>query len=242
MFFYNFKTYAVYEFLFLGVIVFLAFRALRFLMPLLVKRKELRRQLYRYLPVSELLVWLVFIIWSVQFFLRRNQLFAIALLCFLAILIFWLSRFLLKDFLAGVVFKTTAHFSVYDTIRFNDTVGKITRFNQRSLEIETSEGNILFIPYSELIHRTNIKTEPAETISRFSFRLKTFKHKELAAQKTALKRALLHLPWISVKKEPQIVLVAETDNHFEFDITVFAPERKYYFLIENTLKKQFEAA
>ena len=146
---------------------------------------------------------------------------------------------MLRDLVAGVIFKLSDHFSINDTLKVKKYSGKIVSFGRSSLELETENGKSIYIPYSKVLNAVNIKTDPAEKISRYNFKLETIKDCALKEKTEQIKQAIMVLPWSSIKKSPLIKPIDETENSFLFEITIFSLEKEYFHKIENNIKEQF---
>ncbi len=236
----EFSNIAVYKFIFIGLILFFVFRLLKFFIPFFFKRKENRKIFYKYLPLIELLAWILYLTWAIQFFTKNNQLFAIGLFVILTVTAIWSSWFILKDYISGIVFKTSGKFSLYETIKINDFSGEIISFKPRTLELETENGKSLFIPYSKLLKEIITKADKAEMISSHSFTVNVKKKDTLNSLTERIRKEILFLPWSSIKKEPQIKPISEDNLHYVFRVTVYSLEKKYFYQIESRVKEQFE--
>ena len=235
----DFSNWAVFKFLIAGVFLWLLLRLLKYLMPFVIKRKENKRYVRRYLPSFELLLWFVFVIISIDLFLKTGNIVGYGLLILVFLFIIWFTFFVLKDLMSGVIFKLTDHFSKDDTLKVSKYSGKIVNFGRSSLELETENGKSIYIPYSKIIGAVNIKTDPAEKISRYNFKLETKKDISLREKTELIKQAIMVLPWSSIKKSPIIKPVGETENSYIFEITIFSLEKEYFHKIENNIKEQF---
>lgn len=235
----EFSGLAIYTYLFIGIVLLLFFRVLNFFIPVITTRKEYKDKLNKYLPFIELCAWLLFFVYGVQFFLKTNMLYALALFIILLVHIGWLSWFALKDIIAGIVFKTKGRFSINETIKVREHSGKIVKFGFLEVEIETETGETIHLPYSMVIGEVLIKSNPAEMIISHTFRLETTKSKPLIKIIDEVRITILHLPWISFKKDPQVKPVGEDKDSYTLEITVYTPEKEYFFKIENYLKEQF---
>ena len=49
------------------------------------------------------------------------------------------------------------------------------------------------------------------------------------------------LPWASMKQEPEIKPMSETNNTYVLEITVFAYNKDMYFKIEKFIKEKFSS-
>lgn len=235
----DFSNWAVYKFLLSGIALWGALRLFKYFIPFIMKRKESKRFLRRYLPAGELFLWIIFILFSIDTFLNRNEIIGYSLYVLMFLFVVWFVFFVLRNIIAGTVFKLSDHFSLYDTLKVGKYSGRIVNFGKSSLELETENGKSIYIPYAKILNRVNIKTDPAEKISRYNFKLKTKKDIALREKTENIKQAIMVLPWSSIKKVPLINPIDEDENSFTFDITIYSLEKEYFHKIENNIKEQF---
>lgn len=235
----DFSNWAIFKFLIVGVLLWLLLRLLKHLSPFLIKRKENKKYISRYMPSFELFLWFIFIVISIDIFLKKGNLVGYGLFFIVFLFIIWFAFFVLKDLVSGAIFKLTNHFSINDTLKVGKYSGKIVNFGRSSLELETENGKSIYIPYSKILNKVNIKTDPAEKISRYNFKLETNKDISLKAKTEKIKQAVMVLPWSSIKKSPLIKPIEESEKSFVFEIAVFSLEKEYFHKIENNIKKQF---
>ena len=240
MFNWELSNRAVFIFLLLGLAVFFTFRVLKFLSPKLLKRKRYQQLFNNLLPIIELFTWVLFFIWAVEFFMTRHFLLAFVVFILLMLTVYWLFRFAIKDFVAGIVFKSGGNFNLNENVEIGNFTGKITKFGLRSLILETEKGKTICLPYSLVLQQVSIKSHLAETIASHTFRLKTAKKHSLDKTVDEIRTSIFNLPWSSIKKSPQVKLISEDDKFFYFDITVYSVEQEYFYKIENQLKERFD--
>ncbi|MCD4745382.1 MAG: mechanosensitive ion channel [Bacteroidales bacterium] len=237
---FEFSGFAVYSFLFIAIVIFFLFRLLNTFIPIILKRKEYKRQISKYLPVVEIFIWFIYIIWAVQFFWNNNQLYAIGLSLILFILILWIFWFALRDYIAGAIFKTSKSFSINEFIKINDYKGKIISLRNRSLVLETETGERIFIPYNYVLGQIIIKSHPSEMILSHTFKINISIFLPINETIDKIKAAILNLPWSSVKEEPQIKAVTQDNTCYTLEIIVYSYEKKYFFEMENFIKDKFD--
>jgi hypothetical protein len=236
---FEFSNFAIVEFLFYAVILFFFLRIIKIVVPVLLERKNYRKNLGKHYPLIELFAWFLFFAWAIRHFLENNRLYAFGLFIALVVIIFlvlWFS----KDFIAGIIFKVNERFSVNEWVKISDYSGKIVDLGRRTIEIELETGESVFIPYTIAMKEILIKSNPAEMIISHTFSQKTSKKFSLLETIDKIKIAILSLPWSSLKKEPTIKPVAEDKSSFTFEITIYSPEKKYFHKIENSLKDEFK--
>ncbi len=235
----EFSNFAIYKFLFYAVLLYAVLRGLKFALPLIF-HKRYKKTAQKYFPFAELSIWLVFIAWSLHFFAKKNIAVGIGLFIVLLVIALWASFYYLKDYLAGIVFRTGNDISVNEYIEVNGTAGKITAMKNRLLTLENEQGTVVQFPYSKLVGAEIKKEEHAETISGHTFQLNIPKNKPLIETIGELKNAAINLPWASLKKNPQIKPLQQDEQFYLIELTIFSLEKKFFYNIENNLRKTFE--
>lgn len=227
------------SFIALSLLLTLIFRLLRYILPLINHNKTFLERMHKTLPVVEVISWFVFLSWFVFRFAEIMQVYALIILTILFFLLFWISRYLLKEVIAGVIFRSTGNYKIGDQLVLEEQGGTIRRFKLNLVEIENSEGEIVCIPYSYLAGHITIKRERDEQTSAYTFVLETSINS--TAEKIAgdIKSFILSLPWSSVRKMPVVLLLEENETRFLFEITVYPVEKSMAKKIELEVRKKF---
>lgn len=237
---FNFSGLAVYTFLFAGVALFFVMRVVYKLTPHLFNQRKLNKRIERILTVAELFIWIIFFSWALEYFLKKNQIYALGVLIVLLFIVFWIARFAIKDLLAGVVFRASGRYSLNDAIKSGNYTGKITKFRYHTLQIETDNGNTVYIPYSQVLMEVSIKSDNAELLSSHTFYLNVANQKDINKLIAEIKNAIVYLPWSSIKKNPIILPIEESNEICKLKITVFSFDRNFFYKIEQFLIQKFE--
>jgi len=235
----DFSNRAVYTVILLAVCLFFIFRLLTWLLPLLVLRKDKRKQAWRYTSLIELIAWILFLIWSVNFLTSGSPVYAIGLFVILFFFTFYTIWIALKDFIAGAFFKTIHHFNANEALKIGDYSGKIIKFTPSAIILETESGESIFLPYSYLLGKVVIKSNPAETILSHTFKMEIPATESLSSTITHINKTILNMPWSSLKKVPQIKSLMETNNGHILEVTIFSIERAYFLEMENLIKSEY---
>lgn len=236
---FQFSNIALYTFLLLAIGLFLMFRLLNWLLPILFFRKGKRKHAWRYISIIEVFVWIGFLIWSVNYLSDNNQLYAFGLFLLLFGFVFWAAWIGLRDYVAGAIFKTNHDLRQNDTVRIGDFSGKIVKFAANKLVLETGSGEIIYLPYGNLFGKAIIKSHPAETILNYTFRFEVPKGSNILEITEKVYADIINLPWSSLKKEPQVKPLTETATGFEMEATVFSMEKEYFSEIEKVIKQRY---
>ncbi len=229
------------KFVLFGVLIFVCFRLLRFMLEHNPQLSRNKKTAERYLPLVELLVWLIFLFWVISSSLEKNILIAIAVMVLLLYISYWVSQYVFKGFIAGVVFRFTGRLRINETISINGHTGKVIQFRGQTLELETEKGEILFIPYTEALEAVQSKMDNSETIRNHSFMIRAQKTTDIEQLKQNIRTCILQLPWASVKKTPNVAPVGEENDVHLLKVTVYSIEREYFHRIEKYVKEKFEA-
>lgn len=230
---------AVFTFIMLALGLFLVFRLLSRLLPLLLFKKDKRKPVWRFTAAIELIVWLVFLVWAINFLSKSSQVFAIGLVILLFFFAFYSAWIGLKDYIAGAFFKTNTTFTINETVRIGEYTGKIVKFSPSALILETESGKSIYLPYSFLFGKVMVKSHPAETILNYTFRFEIPGTENLSATMQKIRVEILNMPWASLKKNPQIKPLMETPTGQMLEITLFSIENEYFPEMENILKGKF---
>ncbi|MBU0489757.1 MAG: mechanosensitive ion channel family protein [Bacteroidetes bacterium] len=238
---FEFSNGAILRFLLYGAIIFAFFRLLHFLLPYVILRQDDQRIARRSLPFVEMVAWVLYLIWALQFFYLHSRLFVSGPALLLLILIFIVSWFALRDIIAGVIFKTGRSFRINQQISVGGFGGKIMALHLRTIELETETGEIVSLPYSRVLGQVIVKSHPAERILSHSFRIHLVRSKPLLESIEEIRRDILNMPWVSVKKTPRIRAVEETESEFVLEISVFSIEADYFFRIEKAIREKHDS-
>lgn len=196
----------------------------------------------KYLPVAELIVWIIFLLWSIQYLGSRGQLITLVPFLVFIILILYLAWYSLKDITTGVIFKTGKTHHINDHISVAGITGRITAMGMRNIEIEDYSGQIVTIPYSKIVGNIMLKSYPSQSLLSHNFRMKIAANENTDIFRTIdnMHISILTLPWSSQKKEPKISIELETDQYYTLSITIFSLDESYFKRTEKYLQEQYK--
>lgn len=229
-----------FDFILAGLILFVIFKIIRFLLPILVKSFKKASPVISYFPIFETAGWLFFFSWYTFRFAEIKSIYALVIASVLLVIIFWISRFFLKDLIAGLIYRSSDRFKPGDQLNLDEWKGTIKKFRLTVLEIESSEGNTLFIPYNKLIDAVNIRSDRTDQTASYTFLLETKLTKSLDETLGDIKYYILSLPWSSVQKSPQLVLREQSDERLLVEVTVYPVDKTYTKKIENEITKKYQ--
>jgi small-conductance mechanosensitive channel len=234
---------AILLFIFIALFIVVFFRLFKYLIPFFRLQSSRAKFVKKYLPVSELTVWVLFLTWSTQYLFNRGYVLAWIPLLIFIIAILFLAWFGLKDIMAGIIFKTAHTLQLRDHISVAGISGKVTAIKQSTIEIEDQTGRIISIPFSKITGNILLRQYPSQSLLSHNFRISISNENitdgvfELIEN---LRITILTLPWASQKKEPKISVEEEYKEDILFNITVFSLDEGYFPLIEKHLEKKYK--
>ncbi|PLW92069.1 MAG: hypothetical protein C0592_12565 [Marinilabiliales bacterium] len=221
------------------LILLAGFRILSLTLRYVVDRKR-KLMFLKYLPLTESLFWMVYLILSAQYFIQKGgSIHTIWIFGILLVILAFFSWFAFRDIIAGIVWKANKKFNLQDTIKIGDFQGKIQAFHHRNLEIMNDNEESIIIPYTRILNSQIIKTNPTEMILSYSFKLQALKEISTGELIQKIRYEILNLPWSSVKNEPKIKALSEETDRYFLEITVYSMDKDYFYKIENHIKKKF---
>jgi len=222
-----------------SVALFLMIRLFRFLLPLIFYKEKPRKYIFKLFPVAELIIWMIFLSWFTFLFSEANEIYVYIVLAILLMLLFWISRYWVKDLIAGVVFRSSTRLKVGDLLHVEGLKGKIRRFGNYSVELETQDSQMIFIPYNKLVDAVNITSEPTGQSQGYTFILVCSRKEDQSETMQQIKTTILATPWVSVNRMPVINLVKQSDTSWEFEITIFPINKSFAGKIENLVSEKY---
>ena len=224
--------------------IFLVLYLLKIFIPLISPGKININRFRKYFTLVEGIVWGMVLLGAAIFFLENNIIFSTILFLLLLLLFYWYSRFALRDYIAGIVFKVENSFSLDDPIEVEGQKGIIKKYHYRNLEIENEDGEMILLPYSILLGIVSSPRKISDSLLSFSFEITISSEQPYDKVSDLLKKYILSMPWTVFKNEPKIQLLEEKDNFFNVKITIFSFDESYFQpmhkRVEAFVKKNFK--
>jgi small-conductance mechanosensitive channel len=229
--------------LLLGAMIFAFFRLFKYLIQFMRIPVQQREFLLKYLPAAELFFWTTFLMWASQLLYSRGQIISLVPLLIFTIIIIFLGWFLLKDLVAGVIFRINNPYKINDYIQVSGLSGRLISIKLQCLEIEDPHGRVIAIPYSKVAGNIVSRAYPSQSILSHNFVLKMSRGRETNIFNIIekLRKTILTLPWSAQKKEPKIEIADESEDSITFRITIYSLDESYFKKTEKHLEEKFGA-
>jgi small-conductance mechanosensitive channel len=229
--------YFIFLFLLLTLGMLSILYLLRIFIPHVFPGKININRFRKYFTIAEGLVWVLYLLAAAFFFLKNNIIFSAVLFLFFLLLLYWYSRFVLRDYIAGLVFKAENRFSLDEIIEIEGQKGKIKKFHYRNIEIENENGKMVLIPNSLLLGVISSPQNISETVLNFSFEIYISSEQPFDIISDQLRKFIFSLPWSVLKNEPKIQFIKEIDDRYIVKITLFSFDEAYF----QPMRKRVEA-
>ncbi len=224
----------------LSVVIILIFSMLKTNLPIFNISIKQNKKLIKKLYLSEIILGVIVIsIFAGYLFHRSTIMFAVLFLLLVMVIIF-IGLFFLKDYIAGLIIKSSATFVENDIVEFENQQGKIINLTKRAVVLLNSDGDKIFIPYSKII--SNIKTIKGakDTINTGSFTIKCKTPDDINKLTKTISNFIASLPWVSTTLLPDITFLDTNKETSKIKITVYYLDAKYLQKIDNSVREMFE--
>jgi len=236
----NFSNFELLFFGSIALFLFVMLLIIKRVFPFLVKSHTKKRIFKQYISIVEVGIWLLFILIAIQQLSDSNQLYAMGLFVLLMLSAFWVLWFTVKDFIAGALFKMNKDFEEKDIIQVDNFEGKIIELGNRIIKIESDSGEVIYIPYSKITRQTIVKVHPGEMVLSHVFTLRTLNKEKADLLMDKIRFEVLSLPWASIKRPPIVEIIHDDEDGYIFEVKLYSLEKKYFFKMEQEIRKKFE--
>ena len=169
----QFSSFEIIGFAAFAFVLFLVLKAAAKGLPFIIKKQEYKKTFAKYFTLAEVFIWILYTIFVIQQLSDSNQLYSFGLFILLMVAGFWMLWYYIKNYISGGVFKLNAKFELNDTVQINEFQGKIVGLGNHRLELESENGEIIYIPYSQLSDTVIVKLHPGEMVLSHAFTMST---------------------------------------------------------------------
>lgn len=224
--FHDISELMVIEILAAGLAVFLALGVIQKVLDLYMARRQVNLIINRFYPIVEFAVWIVFLMWGAKQIFQTGIAGSIILLVLLVGLLAWTGSFVVRDWIAGVVFKAEDRYRLDDMVIFRNTRGRLTHLGYRSLTIDTATGSTVEIPYSALVGENVMEKYSRKTASA-TFKLILSAQEPFSEIQQKIQTVAMCAPWSSIVHKPQVRLIEQQDDHYTVGVDVYMLDQQY---------------
>lgn len=231
-------NFEISEFLvaFIILLAFFLFTMMKLLKKYFIERK-LSPKYQQYYYLLEIIVWIMFIIWAFKTILEDSIYYTIIVVTIFLSIAVWVTWFIVRDFVAGLVFKFNDDYKKGQLLEVNNFKGFIERINYLNIDLISNEGEVIKIPYSKIQTNIHKKSVLDKNTIRHNFQLQFPLSVSFDNIKEEIINEILLTPGIDLSKEPIVKLDERKEKYQIIGATVFVLSESAIDLILHKMKK-----
>lgn len=214
-------------------------RIIKKYIPLLPRKEKTRELLRKQTTAFEIIIWLIYLSIIGPHLSDSNNIFNIIFLTTIICLIIIVSFLFLRDYFAGVIFRNNYNIEENDLIKYNDIIGRIKKIGLINVEIETTNNEIIYIPFYKIRNGIISKISDNEQNHNrsFSFIINSGNlSKDISSNITKM---LLSFPTVSTQKLPNVNINHDINSQVIINVTFTSLDDNFDDEIIETIKNKF---
>jgi len=209
-------------------LIFAFFRLTHRIIPLFRFARTLTEKIIRWLPILELIAWFTFLVSGILSFQHTIPVIAgifALLLLFLIGVIGWYS---MKDFIAGLIVRSSSFIKRDYRYRIGDHTGKIRSLGLFGATMETRENELLLIPYSRIAGSDVFRHGRDQHLARTEFVLSLPDNGDIMDLRQRCEAAAYLAPNTALFEAPEIHILGREDGRVrvQFSLYLITTERR----------------
>jgi small-conductance mechanosensitive channel len=223
--------------LFFGSALWIFLRALSFFQTLFVRSKSQHEFIQRVYPWVELVLWISFVYWLIDYFFSGlESIIYILIISLVSITLIAIAGwYVIRDIIAGASIKSDHALQVGEKVKTGNHAGVISALGILSLEITANDGEKHRIRYSTIHSETIAKVASNGNGKSHTIRLMIPMYYGAQNIEKALNRKLLEIPWVIAGGDITINLQAAGD-FYETKISFCTMKEDMFNKTEEILK------
>ena len=222
----------------ISTVIFLGLKVLRLGLKTLLHRSSVLNLTDHILAALELLVWMVFIFWTGHTLFSEKFFYSYLVYFIIFIIISFFSWFLLRDLLAGIVFRVRHNLRTGSYIKAGDFSGQVVSQKLSYLYLKTTDNQFLRIPYSAIINKVLTElTFPEEIESHLIHVMMDLSAGKISVAESLIRTTIFNSAWNNFKEEPEIKFLKENKEGYFFDIKLLSATPKQIKYIQMALEE-----
>ena len=207
-----------FKILSLALILYISLRALSWVLNVLSGQRKMKNLFLRIYPLAEFILWSSFAFWTSDQLFSDKAFYPLLTGSMIILLVTIIGWYLLRDFVSGIILKADNLFEPGQRIKTHAVSGTIKKLGFRSIQIVTSEGESVKIPYT-LLSNKNIN-KPSDNGKWVGQVLKLNVPSEYPTEiiQNKLQRRMLEIPWIVPGDNLKIQITKKEEGYYSVEI------------------------
>jgi hypothetical protein len=233
------STFPIISFFIFILVIFGLLRLLGRVIPLLLKRKQLKVAFKRKYSFVELFIWLLYMISVIPFFIQRNFAFGVILSLVIVLAIFLLTWYAGRDIIAGFIIKANIGFKEGANIEVDGVSGKIVNLYDRNFKLINDKGEKMIMPYSQFVGKTiTFQPDVKDRISSM-MNVNIKSDKSVNEVREEIKYFIMTHPKALINVIPNINILDYSDGVYKLEIYLSARDNSSFTEIKSDINNRF---
>lgn len=225
------------SFIIVAIVLYIALRIILKLFVMLKLPANFLQFIKKLIPVLDFVFAIILVYWLVIAFFSGTQMLPVILSVVTITLIALIAWFWFRDFVAGIFLKSENEFSLNTKVKIDNRSGTIVKTTLRHIELETSDGERIKIPYSKLSGSSFSQLSYPEKYESHLISFTIVNKSDFEKLREELKRKIYFSPWHLPAKEPEINFVTDEKGEMRIDIKIATLKPEHADLIRKELLK-----
>ncbi|MBU1008830.1 MAG: mechanosensitive ion channel [Bacteroidetes bacterium] len=219
----------------LALLLFLSFRLFRIGLKRLADLYACWNFRINFLFAFELVIWLVYVFWATAYLFAGKFYYNYLVIGLIFVLVGLISWYLLRDLIAGVIFKTRHNLKPGANIIAGAYAGMLKSQHTTYITIRAENGMLLRVPYSKLNQEVIAEIAQNNAGESHKVQLQLENGMDKNQGELFIRQAILNLPWSSLKEEPSIRWIGLSGEYHVFEVMLYSVDKNRMKHIELAL-------
>lgn len=221
----------------IAVLIFLGIRIIRLGLKYLANRYPRFDIWIEIFMIAEYIIWTIFVFRSANYLFHEKSFYQYLDGGLILVAVGFLTWFLVRDIFAGFVFRVKYRLKPGSFISAGNISGQIKSHLFTSVKLITTDGLLLYVPYSKLVNEVIIEKGFHGTPKEHTLQICAESSLGRPETEELIKSVLLGSPWSNLKEEPGIRFEKENEKGYFFEIKLFSVKKTHLKFIENAINK-----
>ncbi|NCB43578.1 MAG: mechanosensitive ion channel [Clostridia bacterium] len=222
-----------------GIAVFIVLKIAGYLLKKITHRYALRKGAQKAFPLIEIVFWIAFVFWATGMLFTDNVLYSSVIIILVVIIAGLFSWFILRDVIAGAIFRAQNDLNKGDFVKIGDLSGQIKSVGITHIEITSDNGQNIKIPNTHLSRDLISGMTTPEGMDEYKFNLVFDNRFAKSEIEEKIRFEIANSPWCNFKNPPVIKLQKEDTTGTSWDVLIYTLNHSHFRTVERNLRDKF---
>ena len=189
------------------------------------------------LTVIEISFFFVYVFWIADFLFGEKFYYEHLIYILLFIVIGFVGWFLIRDIIAGAIFRLRHKLETGSYIRVGEHSGKIIQQAFTYLKISTADDQTLRLPYSGIINEVITEMPYMGAKEEHILQIHASISIGITNAESYIRKAIFNTSWSNPKEEPIIRFINDTDKGYFYEVTLLSRNSRQMQFIKKGLEE-----